>query len=91
MVYLTTYYYLSPLITLGTCKYKQGISYCCDKSIDASSCYWNEGKVTFPGGACSYSEKCADGEERITLDEYGGQTRMETHTNASTHFHQNRE
>ncbi|ORY04392.1 hypothetical protein BCR34DRAFT_572769 [Clohesyomyces aquaticus] len=64
-----------------TCKSDSGKVYCCDKGVDTSSCYWNEGKMRFPEGACSYSESCADGEIRIALDKYGGSDKNgDTHT-----------
>jgi chitinase len=57
----------------GECRYPGGYHYCCDKEIDTSSCYWNEGKTDFTHFACSGSMSCADGEQRITTDIHGGQ------------------
>jgi chitinase len=53
----------------GDCQGNKGVSYCCDKGIDTSSCYWNEGG-SIP--ACSNSEFCSSSTSRIDLDEYGG-------------------
>jgi hypothetical protein len=58
-------------VTIGqkNCRDGQGVSYCCDKDVDASSCYWNTG-----GGnvACSGSTTCSSSTSRIDLSKRGG-------------------
>ncbi|RYN58904.1 hypothetical protein AA0114_g1804 [Alternaria tenuissima] len=53
----------------GTCQGNKGVSYCCDKGIDTSSCYWNEGG-NIP--ICSNSEFCSSTTSKIDQDQYGG-------------------
>ncbi|KAJ6287495.1 hypothetical protein J3E71DRAFT_358329 [Bipolaris maydis] len=53
----------------GTCQGNKGVSFCCDKGIDTSSCYWNEGG-DFP--ICSNSEFCSSTTSKIDQDQYGG-------------------
>ncbi|KAF5852879.1 hypothetical protein GGP41_008338 [Bipolaris sorokiniana] len=58
----------------GTCKGGKGVSYCCDKGIDSSSCHWNEGTTDFLSyaPACNGASQCPEGETRIALDPEGG-------------------
>jgi chitinase len=53
----------------GTCQGNKGVSFCCDKGIDTSSCYWNEGG-DFP--ICSNSEFCSSTTSKIDQDQHGG-------------------
>ena len=69
--YLLSIVVLTPI---GTCKGGKGVSYCCDKGIDSSSCHWNEGSVDFFSytPTCNGASQCPAGETRIALDPEGG-------------------
>ncbi|KAF2733512.1 hypothetical protein EJ04DRAFT_468282 [Polyplosphaeria fusca] len=61
------------------CKYPKGYAYCCDKGVDTSSCYWNEGKTDFTHFACTGSSSCGKDEIRIATDEHGGKDKNGNH------------
>lgn len=49
------------------CKYPNEYAYCCDRGIDTSSCYWNEGDAY-----CSGALSCSPGYTQIITDQHGG-------------------